>query len=200
LPSAGFTASAAAILVDETVVFTSTSQYADSYLWDFGDGVTSTLANPTHVYAAPMQPSVVQLTVNNSCSSDVYTQTFAIYGQVVADFTPSTFQAKTGQAISFNNTSQNAESYAWDFGDGIGSSTEVEPAYTFTEVGTYTVTLQATNPLSQDSAEAVIVVNDVYKTYLPAVLRNSAELTGGQALRPAEIGRLDPRHFKTMCF
>ena len=142
----------------------------------------------------------MQLTVNNSCSSDVYTQTFAIYGQVVADFTASTFHAKTGQAISFDNTSQNADSYAWDFGDGLGSSTETDPIYAFTQAGTYTVTLQAANPLSQDSAEAVIVVSDVYTTYLPAVLRNSAELTGGQALRPAEIGRLDPRHFKTMCF
>ena len=199
MSNADFTSSAVATLVNETVIFTSTSLYAESYLWDFGDGVTSTLVNPTHVYVTPIQADV-SLRVNNQCSSSMYTQTITVYGQVEADFTPSTYQAKTGQVISFNNTSKYAETYAWDFGDGVGNSTDTDPTYAFMQVGTYTITLQAANLLSQDSTQAVIVVSDIYTTYLPALLRSSIQILGRQASRPTEIGRLDPRHFQTMCF
>jgi uncharacterized repeat protein (TIGR01451 family) len=48
LPEAGFSYSA----VDLTVTFTNTSSNADAYWWDFGDGITSTLENPVHTYAA----------------------------------------------------------------------------------------------------------------------------------------------------
>lgn len=51
-----------------TVIFTNTSQGGNSYLWDFGDGNTSTQMNPTHVYAAEGQYTV-QLTVTDSCGS-----------------------------------------------------------------------------------------------------------------------------------
>src|SRR5690606_38628850 len=36
-----------------TITFTNTSQNADSYTWDFGDGQQSTEQNPTHEYTAP---------------------------------------------------------------------------------------------------------------------------------------------------
>lgn len=34
------------------VIFTNTSQYADNYLWNFGDNTTSSLMSPTHSYTA----------------------------------------------------------------------------------------------------------------------------------------------------
>lgn len=46
--------------------------------------------------------------------------------------------------VSFTNYSTNATSYAWDFGDGIGTSTEKDPTYTYTDGGTYSVTLTVT--------------------------------------------------------
>lgn len=47
-------------------------------------------------------------------------------------------------SVQFTNSSENADEYAWDFGDDIGSSTDENPAYTYDEEGTYTVTLTAT--------------------------------------------------------
>lgn len=47
--------------------------------------------------------------------------------------------------VTFTNSSIEATSYNWDFGDGKGTSTELNPVYTYTESGTYTVKLTAVN-------------------------------------------------------
>lgn len=46
--------------------------------------------------------------------------------------------------VSFTNTSENAESYTWEFGDGE-TSTEENPTYEYSEAGSYDVVLTATN-------------------------------------------------------
>jgi PKD repeat protein len=51
--------------------------------------------------------------------------------------------------------------YTWDFGDGNGTSTETDPAYTYLDIGTYTVTLVATNTVSSDSIQHTVIVNPV---------------------------------------
>jgi len=47
---AGFTVPAEKLVAPATVAFSNTSTNADSYVWDFGDGTTSTEVNPTHAY------------------------------------------------------------------------------------------------------------------------------------------------------
>lgn len=47
--------------------------------------------------------------------------------------------------VSFTNFSSNATTYAWDFGDGTGTSTEANPSYTYAAAGDYTVKLTASN-------------------------------------------------------
>ncbi|MFX0556522.1 carbohydrate binding domain-containing protein [Maribacter sp. CXY002] len=75
--------------------------------------------------------------------------------KVVAGFT-FTLNADTGTA-TFKNTSNNANSYAWDFGDG-NSSTETNPIKNFS-TGTYTVSLKASNDAgSSDTFEDEITV------------------------------------------
>ncbi|MBC8045971.1 MAG: PKD domain-containing protein [Fimbriimonadaceae bacterium] len=55
-----------------TFTFTNTSTEGTSYLWNFGDGTTSTIVSPTHTYEETDTYSVT-LTVTNDCGSDVYT-------------------------------------------------------------------------------------------------------------------------------
>ncbi len=59
----------------------------------------------------------------------------------VAQFTYSG-EAKAPATIQFENTSEKAESYEWDFGDG-NTSDEVAPAHRFRQSGIYDVTLKA---------------------------------------------------------
>lgn len=54
-----------------SVSFSDASSSATSWFWDFGDGLTSTLQNPTHVYATPGTYSVT-LTINGLSCSVVY--------------------------------------------------------------------------------------------------------------------------------
>ncbi|MDR1757811.1 MAG: PKD domain-containing protein [Bacteroidales bacterium] len=54
-------------------------------------------------------------------------------------------------AVSFENTSENATSFTWNFGDGSASS-EKSPTHTYTSGGSYTVTLSAWNESSLKTA------------------------------------------------
>ena len=51
---------------------------------------------------------------------------------------------------TFTYTSNNADTYEWMFGDG-NTSTDENPNHTYTDVGTYTVTLIATNECGSDT-------------------------------------------------
>jgi len=62
-------------IVNGTVVaFTQNATQAAYYLWDFGDGTTSTLANPTHTFST-VGTFNVKLVVTNPCGNDSVTQT-----------------------------------------------------------------------------------------------------------------------------
>ncbi|MCC6462258.1 MAG: PKD domain-containing protein, partial [Saprospiraceae bacterium] len=60
--------------------------------------------------------------------------------------------AADGLTVTFSNTSKNADSYSWDFGDGK-SSTENSPVHTYDAAGIYKVKLTATNSVGNASAE-----------------------------------------------
>lgn len=63
-PTACFLASETYVTVGQEIVFTSCSKDGNRYNWDFGDGITSKLANPTHTYHTN-QEYTVKLTLSN---------------------------------------------------------------------------------------------------------------------------------------
>ena len=72
-PTAGFSASPLSGSAPLSVNFVSHSSNATSYLWQFGDGATSTQANPTHTYTSDGDYTV-SLTANGLCGTDQATQ------------------------------------------------------------------------------------------------------------------------------
>jgi gliding motility-associated-like protein len=67
---------------------------------------------------------------------------------VSASFTADTLQGCAPLTVNFTNTSINGTSYLWNFGDG-STATAMNPAHTYTDTGTFTVTLTAINDTSQ---------------------------------------------------
>ena len=131
-----------------------------SYSWDFGDGSgTSTEVDPAYTYAATGS-YVVSLFAENAFGTDTVTHTVTVDPVVIdAEFT-SNSPVALGEPIQFTNLSSGNVplSYAWDFGDGVGASTEADPAYTYGAVGTYTVTLEASNGLNNDTITHQVTV------------------------------------------
>jgi len=143
-----------------TVTFTNTSQNASTYSWDFGyQGQTSTEVNPTFTYPGEGNYTV-RLASTGEGGSNWITQNIAVGPDItpIADFG---FNATNGQeaptTVNFINTSQNADTYAWDFGNGE-TGTEADPSVTYTEAGTYPVSLIVTGQGGTASTSQDIVV------------------------------------------
>ena len=115
-----------------------------TYMWNFGDGNTSTMEDPTHQYATPKAEGypVTLVATANGCSSSE-TKTAYQFATPVAGFTADGLCNL--EEIEFNNTTSLAigkAGYSWDFGDN-GVSTVANPVHTYSTSGTHTVTVTA---------------------------------------------------------
>ena len=110
-----------------------------TYSWGFGDGGSSTAADPSHTYATTGSYNVsLTVTDGHGCINEISYSAFIVVSELTASFTgPGTACENT--PVSFINTSGSATSYSWNFGDG-GTSLIANPTHTFTAAGIYTVT------------------------------------------------------------
>ncbi len=135
------------------VSFNNASQNATSYIWNFGDGNTSTLQNPTHTY---LNNGVytVSMSAINDCGTNVTQQTVTIALPPVAGFSASNSTICSGQSVTFQNTpTYNPTSYLWTFEGGTpATSMEANPTVLFNQSGTYDVTLLVSNANGSNQA------------------------------------------------
>ncbi len=121
-----------------------------SWIWDFGDGSTSTVARPVHTYSRAGIYSVT-LTVTNDKGTATTTQTdvmnIAVNPPLLnAKFTSTTPSGGAPLPVQFTDASVGGVTgWAWDFGDG-STSTEQNPSHIYTANGRYTVKLTVTSP------------------------------------------------------
>ena len=126
-PVAAFVASSTSVEVGQSVQFTSQStNNPTSYSWDFGDGTTSTLQNPTHTYNSEGNYDV-SLTVVNNAGSDNETKygyiTCTLPDSPVTDFSSDITYVQDGNSVQFTDLStNNPTSWHWDFGNGDTSN------------------------------------------------------------------------------
>lgn len=79
----------------------------------------------------------------------------------------------SGATVNFQNASVNADTYAWDFGDGVGTSTEENPVYEYKAADTYEVTLTASNADNSNATtisvtiQSTIALTIAGKTWVP---------------------------------
>ncbi|MFK7808980.1 MAG: PKD domain-containing protein, partial [Saprospiraceae bacterium] len=159
-PIAGFTTD----ISGTSVSFNNTSTNGDTYSWDFGDGNTSTAANPTNVYDED-GTYTVELTTTNDCGSDVTTQTVTIVTPPVADFTANTTSGCTPLTVDFTDqSSDNTTAWSWTFEGGTPANSIMQnPSVVYDAPGVYTVTLVASNAAGNNTITQTdyIVVNTV---------------------------------------
>ncbi|MEM1323325.1 MAG: PKD domain-containing protein [Bacteroidota bacterium] len=181
-PQAGFSAA----IFDEIVTYTSTSQASNAiaYSWAFGDGTSSTSANPTHKYPVAGVYTVTQI-VSNGCGSDTSQQIIIIGPDQTPPIPEFTADITSGCAPLtvqfFDQSTANVKEWFWFFSGGTPEvSTEQNPLVTFEEPGTYYVYLNASNAAGslQSYKEAFIITDE---TSLPNV--NFTSTLNGQEIR-----------------
>jgi PKD repeat protein len=119
-----------------------------TWAWDFGDGNSSSLQNPSHTYTAAGTYTVC-LTITDSCGSDSSCASVTVCAMPVSAF--SSNQSGPGVMDFTDLSSGGATGWAWTFGDG-GTSTTQSPSHTYTATGTYLVCLTVTNACGTDSS------------------------------------------------
>ena len=156
-PVANFTAYPRSGIVPLLVQFTDTSTgIVDSWAWDFGDGTTSTLQNPTHTYTAEGNYTVTLTASNDAGESTHSLENFIsvlpyVPPKPVADFTAAPTSGHVPLPVQFTDLSTGVvDSWLWDFGDGT-TSTLQHPSHTYTMPGDYNVTLTVTNAGGSDT-------------------------------------------------
>ena len=132
-----------------------------SWLWDFGNGITSTQQNPIVVYSNEGFYSV-SLTTSDAVTSDImeFTDYVKVYEKPTADFSTNLTSFCVPGILNFMDQSSytnNIVSWMWDFGDG-GSSNVQNPTYQYSADGLYTVSLSV---IDDKGCENLIIINDL---------------------------------------
>jgi len=154
---------------NDTIQFTS-STFVDpistlNWLWEFGDGATSTEADPQHIYAI-QGIYIVNLTITDTagCTATVSHPVSVVPGPVAMfNFTA---PACSGSEVQFNDMSfaqgSVITSWLWNFGDGntvlVNAPGNPNVTHIYASTGVFTVTLTVTNLQGCDASTTMNVV------------------------------------------
>ena len=176
LPVATFTYDGANKSAPAEVVFTNTSLNATTYLWEFGDGASSTEKSTKHTYTTG-GTFTVKLTVYSGKNSNSTTSSITILNAVpnpVANFSFIENGNFAPSSVAFTNTSTNGSTYLWDFGDGQTSTLQT-PSHIYATGGIFNATLKVKNSVGIEN----IINKTVTIKNTPTKLKiNSITLTG----------------------
>lgn len=146
--------------------------------WDFGDGNTSNLQNPSHTYSSNGSFNATLIVTSANGCNDTTSVPLIVYDMPTVQL--SSNSVCEGNPVSFTNGSYigsgQITSYLWDFGDGA-VSTDENPVHQYTNAGTYTVSLSATsdnNCTATATIQVTVYPRPVAAASAPAVCANSA--------------------------
>ena len=112
-----------------------------SWLWNFGDGNTSTLQNPSHGYAN-IGSYTVELIVCNQFGCDTSSQT--VNAQFILEYEINYSGAEfVDSTINFEVVGANVIAITWNFGDNTGLP-GLTPSHVYSDSGTYIITASVT--------------------------------------------------------
>ncbi|MFC2086232.1 M6 family metalloprotease domain-containing protein [Bacteroidota bacterium] len=158
--AASFEANLTEVCENELLVVSNNSTGTNhEYLWDFGEGAipgTSNEFGPHEIYYNSEGYKTIRLTIDNN-------ETEVMSDYIFVDYIPnaSINFSVDGPSVNFI-TPTVAESYFWDFGDGV-TSNEQNHTHSYEITGTYLVKLTITNHCGEDSdsINISVVVDDI---------------------------------------
>ena len=136
-----------------------------AWAWDFGNGVTSTLQNPTHQYTA-LGVYTVGLTITSGLQADrlVRPSYITVTNPVNTQFTASPLTGYGLLTVTFTDQSVTTygtlTSWQWSLGDGT-TSTQQNLTHLYSHVGAYTVRLTTGTGVYTDTETKLGYVNVV---------------------------------------
>ena len=188
-PHADFGYTPTVVCPYEKVFFTDKSTgKPDQWFWDFGDGGTSSLANPYHQYGDTGWHDVKLVAYNNTCPD-----TIVVKNAVYVNPPISMFEVRQDCNNKFTKTfvdkSLGPKTWSWDFGDG-STSTEQNPVHTYAKTGTYSVTLTVTNGSCMHfTTRAVMVIDETadFTSSDSVLCRNQTAVFAAPTINKANI-------------
>lgn len=138
------------------------------YLWNFGDGNTSTEAAPGYTYTKAGNYSVsLTITTVNGCTETVAMNNAVRVGdKPEANFAADRFEVCAVNSVHFTDkTTGNADEWFWNFGDSRFDSVQ-NPSHVFNGLGKFTVTLITKSNTCADT----VVIKDIVNVKPPLAL------------------------------
>jgi gliding motility-associated-like protein len=142
--------------------------------WNFGDGTISTQINPVKTYATGGTYTIKLVNNFGGCMDSVSKSIFVKIKSLATFVADDSLACKVPFLVNFTNQSAGSNTYLWNFGDGATSVT-VNPAHTYTAVGSYTVTLIVTN---SNGCMDTLVKTAYIKIQLPEIVINDLPQKG----------------------
>ncbi len=142
-PKADFTSTDTVVCSQSEVTLKNTSLAKNAaYLWNFGDGSTSTQKKGVHQYDAVGSYDItLKVTDEAGCVDSVVKKNFIQSIEPVADFSIGGQSDCAPVSMEIHNNSQFGKSREWDFGDG-SSTTDKDPlSHVYSKPGYYTIRL-----------------------------------------------------------
>ncbi|MEX1192281.1 MAG: PKD domain-containing protein [Brumimicrobium sp.] len=134
------------------------------WLWNFGDGNTSTEQDPLHQYDEAGDYNVELIVTSDEGCVDSTTNTISIYPGPNPDFSADSSNAYVFEDIDFNDLTTSEfplVSWDWNFNDG-NFSTEQNPTHNYAEGGDYEVIL-----IVEDENGCIDTTDNIVNIYLP---------------------------------
>jgi gliding motility-associated-like protein len=159
------------------VTFTNTTlPVGQNCSWDFGNGnIVTGCGTVSNIYMAGDYDVSLFVTTAEGCSSqDTYNSYVSVseVPEALFSFAPQEITVED-PIVEFTNSSINAYSYNWEFGDNSLNSAVENPIHQYTsqEPGEYLVTLwsYSLNGLCSDSVSQLVIIEDIIILYVPNI-------------------------------
>jgi PKD repeat protein len=136
----------------------------EDYDWDFGDGTTSTLQNPDHIFDTPDTYTVTLTVTDNDGNTDSDTLDITVdpnppptaVAEAYVNGGEPPLEVHFDGSGSYDAEDGFIASYLWEFDDG-NDSTEMSPTYTFADEGVYEVTLTVTDNQDETGEDTITI-------------------------------------------